>query len=99
MDRLDDEVVPISFLLASLNAPVYISVPVQDARIVDEFLEQLDTVFAEVARRNQDTRWWDFDFDDGVSAALSIEVGNALMLLTRDTINAGIRETFIDEEL
>ncbi|NQU20576.1 MAG: hypothetical protein HQ567_04785 [Candidatus Nealsonbacteria bacterium] len=63
VDRLDDELIPISFLVASLNAPVYISVPVKDAKIVDGFLDELDTVFAEVARRNQDSWWFDFDFD------------------------------------
>src|SRR5262249_23624943 len=39
------EVLAISFLLASLNAPVYISIPVQDAKIVDTFLEKLDALF------------------------------------------------------
>jgi prepilin-type processing-associated H-X9-DG protein len=38
------EVLAISFLVASLNAPVYISVPVQDAKIVDQFLDKLDTL-------------------------------------------------------
>ncbi len=63
VNRLGDEIIPISFLVASLNAPVYISLPVKDAKIVDEFIEQLDTIFAEIARRNQDAWWFDFDFD------------------------------------
>lgn len=43
--------------------------------------------------------WWEFDFDDGASASLSIELGDALALWTRDAVNQNIRESFIDEEL
>lgn len=43
--------------------------------------------------------WWEFDFDDGVPAGLSVEVGNSLVLLTRQSVNDNIRENFIDEEL
>jgi Protein of unknown function (DUF1559) len=46
-----DYMIPISFLLASLNAPVYVSVPVQDEQIVDGFLEKLDNLYARRARR------------------------------------------------
>lgn len=42
--RFDGEMLPIAFLVASLNSPVYISVPVEDAEVVDEFLGQLDRV-------------------------------------------------------
>lgn len=48
---LDDEMIPISFLVASLNAPVYLAVPVKDAEVVDKFLEQVDVLLAELARR------------------------------------------------
>lgn len=43
--------------------------------------------------------WWEFDFDDGVSAALSVDLGTSLELVTRVAVNEGIRESFIDEEL
>jgi hypothetical protein len=48
----------ISFLIASLNAPVYVSVPVQDAAIVDEFLDRLDGVFAAQARETMQPGWF-----------------------------------------
>jgi hypothetical protein len=50
---LDGEVIPISFLVASLQAPVYIALPVQDAQVVDEFLEQLDKVLPPLARQRE----------------------------------------------
>ena len=43
--------------------------------------------------------WWDFDFVAGATSALSVEVGDYLSLVTRVSINEGIRESFIDEEL
>lgn len=42
---------------------------------------------------------WRFDFDDGAPAGLSVELGSALVLLSRDDVNEILRETFIDEEL
>jgi hypothetical protein len=53
-----NEVLPISFLIASLNAPVYASVPVQDASIVDDFLERLDGVLATLARQAPEQGWF-----------------------------------------
>jgi hypothetical protein len=38
------ELVGLSFLIASLNAPVYISIPIENDRIVDEFLDALNDV-------------------------------------------------------
>jgi hypothetical protein len=52
----------ISFLIASLNAPVYISIPVQDEKIVDEFLDQVDA-FAAVLARQQERGFISLDFD------------------------------------
>jgi hypothetical protein len=43
--------------------------------------------------------WWQFDFDDGAPAALSIELGNTLELVSRDDVAANLRDTFIDEDL
>jgi len=59
----DDELVPISFLVASLNSPVYISVPVNDAQIVDKFIAQLDIVLAALARHEPRFGWFNPDFD------------------------------------
>ncbi|MEO1059889.1 MAG: hypothetical protein AAFZ07_00620 [Actinomycetota bacterium] len=42
---------------------------------------------------------WRFDFDDGAPAGLAVELGGALLLLSRDDVNEILRETFIDEEL
>ena len=43
----------IGFVGASLTAPVYISVPVRDPKIVDSFLEQLDPLIAELSRQRE----------------------------------------------
>lgn len=40
----------IAFLVSALNAPTYVSVPVKDSKVVDEFLVQLDTVLARISR-------------------------------------------------
>jgi len=60
---LGDEILPIGFLVASLNSPVYISIPVQDAQIVDKFLDELDTTLAALARQPRGVGWIDFAFD------------------------------------
>lgn len=59
----DDEVIPISFLVASLNAPVYIAIPVKDAEIVDKFLDEMDTTLATLARQPRGAGLFEFDFD------------------------------------
>ena len=46
-----NEVLTIGVLIAALNSPVYVSVPVQDAEIVDEFLLRLDEYLAGIARQ------------------------------------------------
>jgi hypothetical protein len=43
----------ISFIISSLNAPVYIALPVRDAKVVDRFLAKLDTPLAVLARRQE----------------------------------------------
>lgn len=43
--------------------------------------------------------WWHFDFDAGVLSAMSIELGNSLMLIDRQAYNDSFRDTFIDEDL
>ena len=59
----DDRIIPISFLIASLNAPVYLSVPVKDAEIVDEFLDELDTTLIALACHSQGGGWFNLDHD------------------------------------
>ena len=55
---MDAAVLPISFLVTSLNAPVYFSVPVRDAAIVDAFLTQLDALLAAKARQPAKEEGW-----------------------------------------
>jgi hypothetical protein len=43
--------------------------------------------------------WWEFDFDDDATAALSIELGERLSTITRERLNEIFRESFIDEPL
>jgi len=59
----DDEMIPIGFLIASLNSPVYIAVPVKDAEIVDRFIAQTDTMLAALARQRQQDGFFEVDFD------------------------------------
>jgi len=63
LGSVDDEMVPIAFLIASLNTPVYLSVPVEDARVVDEFLEEVDVLFATLARQQRGNGFLDFTAD------------------------------------
>jgi hypothetical protein len=53
----------ISFLLTSLNSPVYMSIPVQDAKVVDQFGDQLEHIFALAARQGTRGRWIEFASD------------------------------------
>jgi hypothetical protein len=43
-----------SFLITALNSPVYISIPVQDAKVVDDFLDKLDPLMSESYHRVQE---------------------------------------------
>jgi hypothetical protein len=61
--RVDSEEVLVSFMVTSFTAPVYISLPVQDARVVDEFLERLDQPLARVARQPDSNGWFRFGRD------------------------------------
>jgi hypothetical protein len=51
---MDNTELLIGFVVASLNTPVYLSLPVRDPKIVDDFLARLDTLLAPLARQ-QDT--------------------------------------------
>jgi hypothetical protein len=57
------EEVAVAFVVASLTAPVYVAVPVQDEKIVDDFLEKLDRVAAAAARKSERLGWWRFGQD------------------------------------
>lgn len=43
--------------------------------------------------------WWEFDFRDRAPAALSVELGNVLVMSDREEVNDILRETFVDAEL
>jgi hypothetical protein len=47
----DTAMMGISFLIAALNSPVYISIPIKDSKVVDAFLDKLDPLMAESYRR------------------------------------------------
>lgn len=51
------EMTMIGFLVASLNTPVYVSIPVRDAEIVDTFLADFDALLAAAARRPPEFAW------------------------------------------
>ncbi|MBM4059981.1 MAG: hypothetical protein FJ265_02645 [Planctomycetes bacterium] len=53
----------VGFLVAALNAPVYATVEVRDAAVVDAFLERLDGLLALRARQQREDWWWEFELD------------------------------------
>lgn len=61
--RVNDDLIPVFLLIASLNSPVYVSLPLEDADITDNFLSHLDTVVAPLARRNVEAGFFRFDRD------------------------------------
>lgn len=61
--RMREEMFYVSFLVSSLNSPVYISVHVKDAAVVDSFLANLDKLLAKFARRPSRGGWIDLDYD------------------------------------
>lgn len=60
---LDNELLPIVFLVASLNTPVYLSIPVEDTQVVDSFLQEVDSLFAALARQAGETGFFDLAAD------------------------------------
>lgn len=79
-----------------------VSVPSdQDGADAFEYIEQLSPSFRGERYYTFEGGcvWWRFEFDEGTSAALSIELGNSLMFVSRSDLNQSIRENFIDEEL
>jgi hypothetical protein len=47
LGRMREEELLVSFLITSLNSPVYVSIPVQETKVVDDFLSRLDPLMAE----------------------------------------------------
>jgi hypothetical protein len=50
-------------VVGSLNTPTYLAVPVQDAAVVDQFLEELDQEFARTAREKGGRGWFSVSQD------------------------------------
>src|SRR5262249_44609605 len=63
IDRLDSWPVIASFVVTSLNSPVYIALPVQDDKIVDDFLAQLDKVLSPLSRQRGGDRFFPIEQD------------------------------------
>jgi hypothetical protein len=61
--KLSDQDVLLTFMVASLNSPVYLAFPVRDAKIVDRFLNELDKVLTVKAREQQSMGWFSFGQD------------------------------------
>ncbi len=59
----DDDFIPIFMLVASLNSPVYVSMPLDDVDATDRFVEHLDDLLAPVARRTVSTGWFQTEND------------------------------------
>jgi hypothetical protein len=53
----------IGLALTSLNSPVYLSFPVQDERVVDDFLNRVDVLVAAATRQQQRGDWFSFQPD------------------------------------
>lgn len=58
-----DEFLPLSFLISSLNAPVYVAISVQNAQIVDKFLSRLDPLLSITARQGRSGGFIDLAHD------------------------------------
>jgi hypothetical protein len=73
----------------------------QDGADGFEYIERIEPGFR--AERyfvfNGGCVWWEFDFDDDAQSGLAIELDNSLVLVTRESLNQSMRESFIDEEL
>ena len=59
---MNSEILPISFMIASLNSPVYLSIPVKDEKLVDKFLDDLDDTLAMLARQREGDSWFPVNY-------------------------------------
>ncbi len=53
----------LTFLITSLNSPIYVAVPVRDAKVVDGFLDGLDKVLAAKRGEQAGMGWFSLDQD------------------------------------
>src|SRR5262249_9083875 len=53
----------ISFLVAALNSPVYLSIPVRDSKVTDAFLQYMDEALAKMTRQAGEREWFGVNFD------------------------------------
>ncbi|MDT5269314.1 MAG: hypothetical protein QOH49_1500 [Acidobacteriota bacterium] len=49
--------------LVSLNAPIYVSLPVADEKVVDDYLNWSDAALSYAARNERRGRWLEFEYD------------------------------------
>lgn len=59
----EGELLPIAFLGASLNSPVYVSIPLDDPQIADTFLGKLDSMLAAIARTSDEPGFFPLEQD------------------------------------
>lgn len=57
-NNFDSDFLPVFMLIASLNSPVYASIPLDDVAAVDEFMTHVDDLMAPVARRPMRAGWF-----------------------------------------
>ena len=79
-----------------------VSVPADDPRIERyDDSERIDPDFraAWYYRVEGGCWWWQFEFVEGASATLAVEVADSLGWISRDDLNASFGESFIDKEL
>jgi len=62
-NTFDNDMFYISYLIASLNAPVYLAMPVNEPELVDQALDVLDDYAAEVARSGDRQGWFGLQLD------------------------------------
>jgi hypothetical protein len=60
---MQGEFLPFAFLGASLNSPVYVSIPLDDVQIADAFLEKLDAGVATIARTSDEPGFFPVEQD------------------------------------
>ncbi|MET0645349.1 MAG: hypothetical protein ABW208_01940 [Pyrinomonadaceae bacterium] len=53
----------LALAMVSLNAPVYASFPVEDEKVVDDYLDWSDAALSHVARNERRGRWFSFEYD------------------------------------
>ncbi|MBC7933727.1 MAG: hypothetical protein H7Z38_24460, partial [Rubrivivax sp.] len=60
---IGSETLFIALALSSLNTPVYLSVPVRDAKVVDDYISVIDAWLAHTARNERRGRFLSFEYD------------------------------------